>query len=236
LPDALKRFTTVNVVQYCRVSSWSQSSNGSLENQVMTVHRAIREFGGPDKLKVRRIVRAVELGKLSAKRRKLREALKAAKRFGAILVARDLARLLRSESYSPTKNRTAEPTAEEVAELLAIDDGVPLATIQSPALTESERHSRATKANAKCGRPRTIGHGLAYRILIALGLPVVADNGRIVWESSLSIVADQLGLTKAMVQRLVDSSIPGEPGLRWKDVQNPALAYKIAHKLGQVRR
>jgi len=162
-------------------------------------------------------VRAVELGKLSAKRPKLLEAIQAAREYRAILVARDLARFLRSESYGP-KNRIAEPTAVEVAELLTMADGVRLATIEPPTLTEWERHSRATKASGKCGRPRKISHDLAYRILEILGFPIVGDGGRIEWEVPLSVVAERFGVTKAMVQRLVDSLIPGKGSRRWKDV------------------
>jgi hypothetical protein len=234
LPDALNGQATVNIVEYCRVSSWGQSSNGSLDNQALAVHRAIREFAAPEKLKVRWIVRAVELGKLSAKRPGLREALKVASKYTAILVARDLARFLRSESYGP-KNRIAEPTAQEVAELLAMADGVLLATIEPPTLTEWERHSRATKASGKCGRPRKIGHELAYRVLESLGLPFFGESGRIEWEVPLSAVAKRFRLTKALVQRLVDSPIPGKSGRRWKDVWDPAYAYLTAWELGQLR-
>jgi hypothetical protein len=119
--------------------------------------------------------------------------------------------------------------------LLAIADGVPLVTIEPPTLTESERHSRATKASGKCGRPREIEHDLACRILEALGFPIASETGRIEWGESLSAVAKRFRLTKAMVQRLVDSPIPGKPGLRWKDVRNPAYAYQTDWKLGQLR-
>ena len=74
------------------------------------------------------------------------------------------------------------PTPEEMARLLELAKqyGVILATIEDPTLTESQRHSLATKAGGKAGRPSSItGEN-------ALGILDMLEWG----EGSLQSVAD----------------------------------------------
>jgi hypothetical protein len=243
LPDALKRYPDKGIVLYNRVSSWGQAGKGKvrLEEKTDVVQRALRKIAGYGKLKW--IVPVVEYGKMSATRPGLRRVIKGARERGLIVCAPDVSRFIRSEAYDRRTNNNAEPTPDEIALLLRMAGRVPLATLEKPTLTESERHSRATK-RGECGRPRKkMKYRLAYRILEELGLPFFW-NGRIIWsggDSSLASVAKRFGVSKLDVQRLVDLPVPealgngnGRTRLRWKDFCNPARAFQRAHEQGLI--
>jgi hypothetical protein len=255
LPVALERYPDYGFVVYNRVSSWSQAGKGKVKLQEKTdavFHQVRKRAPG----RVRRMpFFGVEEGKLSSARPKLLAAARYATdpynirhRGPMFLVASDLSRLIRSEDYHRRTNPDAWPTPEEFAEFRQMTFGVICATLADPLMTEMERHARTmerAKQTGKCGRPRKIGHQLAYRILQALGMPF-NSRGRVIWDegaSSLGSVAKQFeryGVDKQTVQRLVDSKVPrelckGRTGQRWKDCSRPAEAYRIAYDKGLLR-
>jgi len=229
LPDALERYPEAGIAIYNRVSSWGQAGKGKakLVEKTDTIVKEVLMFA-PGKL--RHTVQGVEEGKPSAKRPKLLEAAEVAREHGLILVASDLSRFLRSEAYDRRKNHEVKPTPEEVTEFReTIGWDIILATIAHPTITESERHSLATKRTKKCGRRRKpLDVRDAYRILEALGSR--DSDGR--WKVSIAVVAKRLGLPPARIQRFLDSPVPGLEGVRWKDLVNPASAFG---QLGKVQ-
>jgi hypothetical protein len=252
--EALERYPdAASIVLYYRVSSWGQAGKGETKLEDKT-HAVIIEVLRLARDKLRRIVRAVEEGKLSKPRRKLLAAIEYARayqkasRSRVILVTGDLSRFIRAESYHRVKNREARPTPEEFAKLRAMAGGVILATLADPAMTESERHSRATRATGRCGRPPDpVDHKLNLRILATLGRPFASSiTGSLQWgeDTSLSKVAKQFNVAKSKVQRLVDGRVPRElvegrtredgGPMRWKDLMDPYEAYLDAYERGSL--
>jgi hypothetical protein len=182
------------VVAYCRVSEATQVSNGGLRAQERSALSQVRALG----LRLKGFVSGAEYGKLSADRQHLLRAIGLARRHGAGIVAADLSRLLRAESFDKATNRLAVPTPGEVAALRALAEGVPfLATIAPPGMSPSELHSRAVKRGMRAtgnpgGRPSSIDFRLA-------GLIWNDHHGG----DSLRRIADRYGLTKSAVQRAV---------------------------------
>ncbi len=223
LPDAIEHHATGNVVLYGRVSSYTAKQKESLARQKYGGRDEIRKMIG--ERKIRAFHAGVEKGKLSAKRSNLLDAVAAAKRFKAILCARDVSRFIRSESYDRRKNWAVEPTAEEFDRLFELADGIILATYQDPMLTESERHSAATKNGARpCGRPSTLPFKLAIKILNDLGNYSSIPPAR--WETPIAVVAKRYGVTESQIKRLLESEIPGKPGSRLKYAWLPAEVYR----------
>jgi len=115
--------------------------------------------------RLRQTVAGVEKGKLSARRELLARAVEYAREQpGAIIVASDLSRFIRSESYDRSKNRDAWPTSSEFAALHLVTWGVKLATVVPPWYSESKRHSMATRRTGRAGRPCSITEELAMKI------------------------------------------------------------------------
>lgn len=238
LPDALKMYPECGIEFYNRNSSWGQAGKGKTKLHEKT-YAAVNEVRKLAPLKLRRIVQGVEEGKLSRRRPKLRDAVGYAKQRGLMLVTIDLSRFIRSESYCRQTNPEAWPTHEEFDQLSEMASGVILATLEDPMLTESERQSKATKRTRKCGRPPEIDPKLAFRILEALGWPIHLPGGRMEWEVPLSEVAKRFRISKPKVQRLVEARVPeqlcdGVTGLKWKDLRDPARAYREAQKRGLI--
>jgi hypothetical protein len=112
-----------------------------------------------------------------------------------MLVTWDVSRFIRSEAYHRGTNNNVEPSPEEFSLLHERTHGLILATIVHPSLTESERHSLATKRSGKCGRPSIIDESKALKIL---AMRYQAEH------KSLKDIADALGLKIAAVQRFLD--------------------------------
>jgi hypothetical protein len=100
------------------------------------------------------VVAVVEKGQISTPRPGLEQACRQAREIGGMVAAPDASRFIRAEAYDRQRNRDAVPTPAEFAKLYAIADGVPLATLKPPNLTEDQRHSEATRATGKAGRPK----------------------------------------------------------------------------------
>jgi hypothetical protein len=241
LHDALESYPDVDILVYNRVSSYKSAGKRKekLKEKTDALIEEIRKLAPNNLL---RVVTGVEKGKMSEPRRKLLEAVKEAKsqRWPMILVAADHSRFIRSEAFDNETNRKALPTPEEFAQLSAMTGTLILATLLDPAMEERQLHSEATKRTGKCGRPRKIDHELAIRILGWLGT-TFSYNGRIEWSEgrSLSKAAKRFGVKKGAVQRLVDSPVPeslcGKPGLSWKDLLEPAEAYRDCLDRGLLR-
>jgi hypothetical protein len=216
LPEALERFPDASITLYSRVSSYGQAGRGKarLEEKTDAVASAVRDIA-PGKL--RRIVQAIEEGKMVFPcRDALAEAAKDARQRKGILVAADLSRFIRAKKYSRTKNRNAWPTPEEFGRLHELTQGVPLATIESPLLTEDERHSRATRRTGKAGRPRAIDDDLAVRIWAEVEMIHWSDFGKVQWFPSLRELARAFRVSPATILRLLYS--PSPTGKAWLDV------------------
>lgn len=222
VPDALERYPEISHVFYHRLSSGGQGSKGKLAEKTLAAENELLKLTAGTRSRLLWEAYGIEEGKLSMPRPKLIEAAAFAAEQGAILVAADLSRFIRSEAYHRCTNFDAEPTQRELAKLGRLTNGVILATVLHPNATESERHSNATKRTMKCGRPSTIDYKLAMRIFEALGSRGLFSRG---WENSIATVARRLGIHPGKIQRLLDSPVPGKEGLRWKDFITPSEAY-----------
>jgi DNA invertase Pin-like site-specific DNA recombinase len=229
LDEAWAVSPTVNVVLYGRVSSYNPAQRKSLADQIAFGQRHINALLEPATLKA--ICAGVEPGRISAKRPKLILAFEQAAKHQALIVARDVSRLIRAESYDRKTNRDVSPTPEEMGQLLelATEYSVIVATIEDPTLTESQRHSQATKAGGKAGRPSTIDYYEAMRILETF------ECGE-----SYTDIAARLGISRSKIQRLLDQKVPADlipsaEGMRWKEFDFPSRAYRLAYKLRQFR-
>jgi hypothetical protein len=232
------------------VSERAGARGGRLERQTKAVVEEVREWlvtaGDKVSCTLGDSFQGVEKGKLSVRR----PALLAAVRYaldkgprGAIIVARDEPRFIRSETYHHHTNHEARPTSAELDRLHELTGGVVLATLEDLDLTEKERQSRAVGRSGKNGRPSTVSDDLAIEILDGLGDKSLVD-GR--WEHSLTVVARQLinrhpelsgkneAAVRSLIQRLLDSPVPEwflkvrrlEPGLRWKSFVWPGEVYR----------
>jgi hypothetical protein len=72
-----------------------------------------------------------------------------------------------------------------------------------------------------------------------VGMSFGWEGDRACWEMSLGAVAKRLGITKSMVQRLLNERIPASvarcPGMRRKDLNYPARAYAEALERGLLK-
>ncbi len=227
--DALERYPDKNLVFYHRLSSPGQGSKGKLAEKTLAAENELLALTTGTGSRLLWVVKCIEEGKMSTPSRKLIDAAAFAAERGAILVAADLSRFIRSEAYHRCTNSDAEPTQKELAQLGRLTNGVILATILHPNATESERHSLATKRTGKCGRPPKIRDSkTALRMMYAL-----ADG------ASLATVSKLFGLTKSCVQRWLEKPVPveicdacGGPQIRVIDAVADIRAYREAKKKG----
>jgi len=220
LPVALQRFPEARLVCYNRVSTWSNAGPGKhlLEEKTAALYRAVRQI--TDR-RSHHIEHGIEPGQvtISGWRPCLRRAATEARQCGAILVTMDLSRFIRAMAYSRTQNRNAWPTAAEFAKLHELTLGVPLATVESPQLSESQRHSLATKRSGRAGRPR-IPYELAAEIFTAVDMIYVSDGGRVEWIPSLRKLARAFGVSATTITRLVYRPVQSD-GVTWWDLFHP---------------
>lgn len=228
---ALGRFPGAGIVLYSRVSSYGQAGIGKARLEAKTapvVAEVLRLAPG----RLRRIVRAVEEGKLSRPRPdrprpRLIDAASYARDRGCIVVAADLSRLIRAEAYDRRKNAEAWPRPEEFDRLRELTFGVPLATLLDPESTERERLSRATRRTGTAGRPRAIDDELAARIFDALGPLCAGRRTPLAWERPLADVAAEFGVSVSAIVRA--SERPSPSGLTWREE-----GLKKAERLGLI--
>jgi hypothetical protein len=229
LPEALARHPAAAIVLYNRVSSWGQAGRAKalLDEKTYAVERAVQ---GLTHRRIRAFIREVEEGKLSLPRRGLLRACEAARKFGAMVVASDLSRFLRSESFDHRTNREAWPTPEEFQKLRELTGGVPLATVERPDLTERERHSKATKRTGKAGRPRSIDDEMAAQIFRVLGYLHCADRGWR-WAERLADVARRFRVSPSAIERASRRRSPD--GRTWRQAAIERAAELGLHALGE---
>jgi hypothetical protein len=97
-----------------------------------------------------------------------------------------------------------------------LTQGVLLATVESPFLSEDERHSRATRRTGKAGRPRVVDDDLALKIFAEVGMIFMSDFGRVRWSPSLRELAKWFRVSPATILRLLYR--PSPTGKTWLDV------------------
>ncbi len=161
----------------------------------------------------------IEKGKLSNARPTLLAAAEYAASKNAILVAPDLSRFIRSETYHRCKNRDAIPTFAEIEGLHELTGGVVLATLAHPDMSESERHSHATKRTGRAGRP---SRGVAQMEKIFMLLGRKTGKG---YERPLRAVAARCGCSKDSISRLLSKKIDGF-NFTWGDTECPIHFYR----------
>lgn len=227
LSEAAERYPGARVVVYGRVSSWGQAGPGKAKigNQTSAVYREVKKTAAD--FRVRYLPRGVEEGKLSNPRPSLRDAVDYATKCGAIIVAADLSRFIRSESYHRTKNPDAVPTKREMELLRKFTLCVPLATVLDPSASESERHSAATRRPGTCGRPRSITPEMARRIFEDLGALLPAPRGWR-WAGPLEEIAADFGVSVEAIRR--ESERPSPSGLTWRE-----LGFKKSEEAGFIK-
>jgi hypothetical protein len=222
LAVALALYPGAGIVVYHRLSGSRGAGKTNLRKNTQAVVDAVRKLAPG-----RPIVdfTDTEKGKLSKPRSKLIEACQYAKQHGWIVVAWDVSRFIRPESYCRRTNSEATLTAEELAELVKITGGVILATVVDPDATEAQRQSLAIKRNGDCGRPSSLDDAKRLRILEGRG-----DFLWNRWEMSLRELADELGVDLGVVRRWLDTEVPEEAGvpkgMRWRDLPNRVRVFR----------
>ncbi len=207
LPDAAENFSAC--IHYCRASSDNPGQVKSLVTQQEYGEATIRSAFGR---RARMTIAGVERGQLNY-RPLFQKAVRAAKKFNVPIVSGDVSRFIRSASYHHWTNINAEPTSEELKKLWEMADGVPLVTIEHPSLTESERHSKATKRSGRCGRKPQLAWPLTTEVLTALETQSIRE------------VAALFNISKSTVGRFWDE---------WKDEPYPMDAYFQAFQRGEL--
>ncbi len=146
------------VILDLRVSERSQVAAGSLLSQHLFVENFARAHG------FKRVgqIYGVESGKLSEPRPLLHSVIDLGRQNRAGILVRDVPRLVRPESFDKVTNPKALATAEDIAALLALADGVPfIATIKPPDATYQQIHGAATSEGME--RTRAAGKRLGRR-------------------------------------------------------------------------
>lgn len=211
-------------VLYTRLSGASQSCNGKAAEKANAFVQDFRRLA--PNWEIVDVVHGVEGGKLSGERRYLRTAVEKAIKHEAFVIAPVLSRALRSASYDRRTNVDAWPTTDEFEAFHEFTKHVTFMTVIPPDASESEQHSYLTKRTGKAGRPSAIDCALGMAVLAAVGVNLSYGTGRRRWERSLADVAEQFGMKKACVQRLLESPIPDGSGRQWLDCPYPFAEYR----------
>jgi hypothetical protein len=206
----------MGIVPYNRVSGRAQAGRRKvkLEQKTEPLVAAIRKRFP---FRVRTVVQGVETGKLADPRPYLLEAAEYAKKHGCIIVASDLSRFIRAQSYHRRKNPEAVPPMEEMDRLGIMTYRVPLLTLLDPDLTEAARHGEAIRRTKKAGRPRAITPELAEQIFADLGAYFVSRSDRWRWRTPLRLIAESYEVSPYAIQRLADTEAPGR-GKTWRQL------------------
>jgi len=139
------------IIQFDRVSSRQQRANGNLRHAANATLRKLRAIG-LEPAKANRIA-DVESSSIHKSRPSLMEAVRLARACNGIVVAEFRNRLLRGHDRGV-------PTVGEFRRFKQMTEGVCIATIENPDLSEGTVRAMQTKRghasrNAKPGRPRT---------------------------------------------------------------------------------
>jgi DNA invertase Pin-like site-specific DNA recombinase len=219
LPDALKRYPEHWVVFYHRVSSPAQAGTGNVKliEIVEALMFEVRKRVGGKLLETPFF--DVEEGQVNIPRPALRRAAKhALENPPSMILAWDRSRFIRPVTFCHRTNREAIETPEELAWLHSRTYGIPLVTLVDPTLTESQRHSLATKRSGRCGRQSKLVWPITYQVLEMLE-SVYRDGEK----GSLKSIADAFGLDKQVVYRF---------WCEWDYLEWPSRAYLDARKQG----
>lgn len=137
---------------YGRNSSTQMIHAGRLDDQMALINDACAELA----IEILGQRAGWERGFLDGPRPHFKSVLKAARKDGCGVLARDVARYLRTKAFHGQNNPLAEPTREELDELIYDwADGVPLYTLFDPNLSAAEIRGQAIRhGKNKPGRPR----------------------------------------------------------------------------------
>jgi hypothetical protein len=208
LADALELYPEKSLILYNRTSGYGRQSghnNSKLDEKERVLYRTVRKMTDRPLCKVVSV--AGERGKLDQPRRDLIRAAKAARKLNAMVVAYDLSRLLRPENYDCRTNPNAEPTPSDLERLHDLTGGVVLATFVPPWLTESERHSLATKRTGNAGRPCKIPMERIPEVFAALGALGMTPDERLLWQNPIRSVAKEFGVSCATIQKIITDNL-----------------------------
>jgi hypothetical protein len=250
LAEALERDPEANIVLYNRVSSAAQAGRGNakLDDKTHAIYWTVHHFAKsvePEWTgKIISLPSGREEGKLSMPRQNLDEAVQCAlaemrrRKKKTLLVAFDVSRFLRSESYHRQKNKNVRPMPEEFDLLRDRTCGLTLATFLHPAMSEADVHRQRTKLTGLAGRPRSILWPLSLAIIEAWAAS--HSGGRVKPGGSLDSLADRFDVKRCAIQRLLAERDPYDhcqsPGRSWKEYEDPSAAYRKAREKDQGRR
>jgi hypothetical protein len=215
--EALERYAERGIVLYSRVSSYEQAGRGKGKLHAKTAaFRKEVEQVAPGRT-VLGVFDGVELGQLwGCPRKTLVGAGAFAVLHDGILVAPDLSRFGRPLAYSRTNNRDATMGPADLARLRELTQGVVLATLEDPLLSEDARHSLATRRTGKAGRPVVIDNKVAIQIFEAVEDIYIDESGRARWGASLREVANRFHVDYTTIGRLLDKLSPW--GQTWRSL------------------
>lgn len=221
LAAELERVPDARIVVYHRVSSYGQAGRGKckLEQNTSAVVGAV-QTAAPGRH--RTTVQGVEEGRLTCPRKALARAVRHASCLPkGMIVAADVSRFIRAGNYDRRTNSEAIPTPEEFARLREFTRGIPLATLADPSMTESQRHSLATRRAGTAGRPSSISPELAAAIFGELGWLALLPRGWR-WKRSLAEVAREFGVSVQAIGRAADTTCPTGETWRWEAIRRAA--------------
>jgi hypothetical protein len=176
------------IITLDRVSTREQRANGSLDHAAKETLRKLRALG----IEPTERIKDVETSSIRKPRPSLTEAIRLARACNGIVVAEFRNRLLRGHDKGV-------PTVGEFKRFKRLADGVCVATIEDPDLSESKVRAMQTKRghrsrDAKPGRPRT-----SYR-----PRATEADLAEVQWlrecKCSYGEIALELGRPRATIQ------------------------------------
>lgn len=219
----------LNVIIYNRTSNRSQAGKGNvkLKEKTESLCREVEELLDP--YRIVGVVQKVERGKVDSKRPCLEQAVSLAEQQdNPVIVTYELTRFIRALDYDRIKNNQAWPTKEEFDKLHRLTHHIPLATVLPPYLTESERHSLATRKTGKAGRPQVISDDKMVQIVDALGQMYLhmnygyrcrskdpeQDGFRFKWTYSIAQVAREFEESPSTIRRALERPSPQGPTWR----------------------
>jgi hypothetical protein len=210
-PELIVTDTESPLTLYNRVSSDKQAGTQDVDLHRKT-QTSIDELNQLAPGRLAAVFQGTEEGKFSLPRPTFYKALADARQRGAILVASDLSRFLRSEGYDSETDRKVSPTRAELDQLRRTAGAVVLSSISSPFLSESKRQSFLIKRSGRAGRPRVLSNDtlpLVSSIMYELGPCYVNDKGEYVYtQASLHDVEERSPVSRRTIRRWIDTKSP----------------------------
>jgi DNA invertase Pin-like site-specific DNA recombinase len=207
---------------YARVSTEQQESHGDLDRQFEKIRRAARELG----LQLKQIFADEASGAApvaSEKRAELTDALRTAKREGAVLIVPEISRLARLPVQLHEVFRIAEKLGVSIISAVPgeIVDGVP----QESAISRAERELLVLRESTKTalGRMKETGRQLGHSETLVEGRKTSIKLRKRNADAKVDEVADYLTrypdhaswLHEDLAQRLNDAGIYSGRGILW---------------------